>query len=110
MTKYWRYFELAFGTLLTYPAMSRIPPYLHPQFARRTMIQAGAVGVLGLGMNHWRALQAETTAAAGTAAPLGKAKTCIYIFLSGGLAQQDSFDMTPAAPDNVRGEFKPIAT
>jgi hypothetical protein len=34
----------------------------------------------------------------------------IYIFLSGGLAQQDSFDPKPLAPDNVRGEFSPIAT
>ena len=34
----------------------------------------------------------------------------IYIFLSGGLAQHDSFDMKPDAPDGIRGEFKPIAT
>ena len=61
-------------------------------------------------MNHLHALRAEVAPAAGTAAPQGKAKTCIYIFLSGGLAQQDSFDMKPSAPDNVRGEFKPIAT
>jgi hypothetical protein len=38
------------------------------------------------------------------------AKTCIYIFLSGGLAQQDSFDLKPNAPAEIRGEFKPIAT
>ncbi len=34
----------------------------------------------------------------------------IYIFLSGGLAQHDSFDMKPDAPDGIRGEFNPIAT
>ena len=34
----------------------------------------------------------------------------IYIFLSGGLAQQDSFDLKPEAPENVRGEFLPIST
>jgi len=34
----------------------------------------------------------------------------IYIFLSGGLAQHDSFDMKPAAPAEIRGEFKPIDT
>ncbi len=39
-----------------------------------------------------------------------RAKSCIYIFLSGGLAQQDSFDLKPNAPDTVRGEFNPIAT
>lgn len=30
--------------------------YTHPQFARRTMLQAGAIGILGLGMNHIEAL------------------------------------------------------
>ncbi|MFN0018860.1 MAG: DUF1501 domain-containing protein [Pirellulaceae bacterium] len=85
-------------------------PFTHPNLSRRTMVQAGAVGLLGLGMNHLQALRAEAAPAIGTAPPLGKAKTCIYIFLSGGLAQQDSFDMKPSAPDNVRGEFKPIAT
>lgn len=34
----------------------------------------------------------------------------IYIFLSGGLAQHDSFDPKPNAPDSIRGEFAPIAT
>jgi hypothetical protein len=73
------------------------------------MLQAGSIGLLGLGMNHLAGLR-EASAAAGSAAPSGKAKSVIYIFLSGGLAQHDSFDMKPDAPDNVRGEFKPIAT
>jgi len=37
-------------------------------------------------------------------------KSCIFIFLSGGLGQHDSFDMKPDAPGDVRGEFKPIST
>ena len=73
------------------------------------MLQAGSIGLLGLGMNHLAGLRGAS-AAAGTAPPSGKAKSCIYIFLSGGLAQHDSFDMKPDAPDNIRGEFKPIAT
>src|SRR5262249_39845282 len=81
----------------------------HPRFSRRTMLQAGSVGLLGLGMNHLAGLR-EAFAAAGSVAPTNKAKSCIYIFLSGGLAQHDSFDMKPDAPDNIRGEFKPIAT
>ncbi len=44
----------------------------------------------------------------GTASARGRA--VIYIFLSGGLAQQDSFDLKPDAPEDIRGEFKPIAT
>jgi hypothetical protein len=34
----------------------------------------------------------------------------IYIFLSGGLSQLDSFDLKPDAPAEIRGEFRPIAT
>ncbi len=39
-----------------------------------------------------------------------RAKSVIYIFLSGGLAQHESFDMKPSAPLEVRGEFKPMGT
>src|SRR6266404_1588581 len=77
----------------------------HPAFSRRVALQAGALGLLGLGVHHLSALCAS---AAGRRGP--KAKAVIYIFLSGGLAQQDSFDLKPDAPDTYRGEFKPIAT
>jgi hypothetical protein len=81
--------------------------FVHPCVSRRTAVQAGAIGLLGLGMNHWRALRSE---ASDGAAPQQSARACIYIFLSGGLSQHDSFDMKPEAPENIRGEFKPIAT
>jgi len=78
--------------------------YQHPRLTRRTAIQAGAVGLLGLGMNHVQQLRAlaSTTSASD--------KAVIYIFLSGGLAQHDSFDLKPEAADDIRGEFRPIAT
>src|SRR5436305_290495 len=78
----------------------------HPRLPRRTAIQAGAVGLLGLGMNHVEALH-SLAATAGNAKP-AKARSVIYIFLSGGLAQHDSFDMKPNAADGIRGEFNPI--
>lgn len=40
----------------------------------------------------------------------GTAKSVIYVFLSGGLAQHESFDMKPDAPLENRGEFSPIPT
>ena len=85
----------------------------HPSVSRRTAVQAGAVGLLGLGMNHLSSLR-ETRAgeqpAKGSATNSGHAKSCIYIFLSGGLSQHDSFDLKPHAPSEIRGEFNPIAT
>ena len=82
------------------------PNLQHPVFSRRQAIQAGAVGLLGMGSNHLEALRAASP----DAAPSAKAKSCIYIFLSGGLAQHESFDLKPEAPAEVRGEFNPIAT
>ena len=90
----------------------------HPQFSRRTAVQAGAIGILGMGSGHVARLHAGETrddsAASNTAASnsgnAGTAKNVIYIFLSGGLGQQDSFDMKPDAPAEIRGEFKPIPT
>ncbi|MSR30455.1 MAG: DUF1501 domain-containing protein [Gemmataceae bacterium] len=78
---------------------------IHPKCNRRQAIQAGAVGLVGMGMNHLSSLRA---------APMGKskvrAKSVVYIFLSGGLSQIDSFDPKPDAPEMIRGEFKPIQT
>lgn len=89
--------------------MNRQPATIvHPSISRRAAIQAGSIGLLGLGMNHLQALRAaDVTAGGGNDS---RPKSCIYIFLSGGLSQHDSFDMKPNAPDDVRGEFKPIAT
>jgi len=79
----------------------------HPgaRITRRRAIQAGAVGLLGLGFNHLSALRSLAAPA-----PAPRAKNVIYIFLSGGLAQHETFDMKPDAPQEIRGEFRPIAT
>jgi len=74
-----------------------------PSLTRRTMLQAGSVSLLGLGTNHLAALEQAAQSS-------GSAKSVIYIFLSGGLGQQDSFDMKPNSPENVRGEFSPVST
>lgn len=80
----------------------------HVRFARREALQVGSIGILGLGINHLVGLR-QSEAANGVQ-PSGTAKSCIFIFLSGGLAQHESFDMKPDAPENIRGEFRPIAT
>ncbi len=85
-------------------------PEVHPglRVTRRRALQAGAIGLLGLGSHHLAALRALAEGAPN--APVRRAKSVIYIFLSGGLAQQESFDMKPAAPEGIRGEFRPIPT
>jgi hypothetical protein len=40
----------------------------------------------------------------------GRGKSVIMIWLRGGASHIDSFDMKPAAPPEVRGEFSPIKT
>jgi hypothetical protein len=89
--------------------LSQMTAPRHPSFSRRFALQAGAVGLLGLGTNHIEALRTASAAdGSGRIAP--RAQSVIYIILSGGLAQQDSFDLKPDAPEQIRGEFRPIAT
>ncbi len=75
---------------------------------RRTFLQVGYSGLLGLGLPGLLAARGASAATAG--ARPGRAKSVIVILLSGGLGQHDSFDMKPEAPDGIRGEFKPIDT
>ncbi len=77
----------------------------HPAVSRRSALQAGAVGLLGLGTNHLAPLRA-----AHPNGDVAQARSVIYIFLSGGLSQHDSFDPKPLAADSIRGEFQPIDT
>jgi uncharacterized protein (DUF1501 family) len=80
----------------------------HLRFARRTLVQAGSIGLLGLGMNHVSALATPKPAA--PAANHTPPRSVIFIFQSGGMSQLDSLDLKPQAPDGIRGEFNPIQT
>ena len=73
--------------------------------SRRTALQAGSLGLLGVGLGD--VLAARGLAASGQAT---SAKSVLFVFLTGGLSHQDSFDMKPEAPDTVRSEFLPIDT
>src|SRR5437660_9698581 len=76
----------------------------HPIVTRRDILQAGTIGLMGLSLAEVQMLRAA--AAGGGRAP----RAVIYIFLSGGLSQHDSFDPKPEAPDNIRGEFQLLRT
>lgn len=79
----------------------------HPVFTRRAALQAGSIGLLGLGMNHCEALRAVAQTDQRKAP---RAKAAIYIFLSGGPSQHDTLDPKPDAPPGIRGEFQAIGT
>ena len=82
--------------------------WTHAPVSRRAALQAGSIGLLGLGMNHVAGLRALGDQSEPQKSQRHRA--VIYIFLSGGLAQHESFDPKPEAPDTIRGEFTPIAT
>src|SRR6185369_15480881 len=73
---------------------------------RREALTVGGLSLLG-GMTLPRFLAARE--AQPTVRP-GKAKSVVLLNLFGGPPHIDTFDMKPAAPDQVRGEFKPIDT
>jgi hypothetical protein len=76
----------------------------HHQPTRRAALQAGAIGLLGMSMPEVAALQSL----ASPTTP--RARSVIFVFLTGGLSHLDSFDLKPDAPDTIRGEFQSIAT
>ncbi|HUG67547.1 MAG TPA: DUF1501 domain-containing protein [Pirellulaceae bacterium] len=72
---------------------------------RRETLKAGALSALGgFGLPQWLA------AAESGKLREGKAKSVILLYLLGGAATQDMFDLKPDAPAEVRSLFKPIAT
>lgn len=74
---------------------------------RRRFLCRGAVGLAALG-SSWRQ---PVWAALPEDQPLsGKAKRCIVLFLMGGPPQHSTWDPKPAAPDDIRGAFRPIST
>ena len=80
--------------------------------SRRSFLKIG--GLVAGGLSLPGLLEAEALAAANTGRKGGAGasphKSVIMVYLSGGLAHQDTFDMKPDAPAGIRGEFKPIAT
>src|SRR5262245_39638390 len=77
-------------------------------FYRRDILKIGTAGLLGLGLTDLPRLEAQASARGG--APAAKAKSVIMVWLGGGPATIDMWDLRPSAPDGIRGEFKPIDT
>jgi hypothetical protein len=78
-----------------------------PQITRRFLLQAGGIGALHL------ALPGMVAAGVDDKEPLpgvAAEKSCIFLLLCGGPSHLDTWDLKPAAPEGIRGPYKPIAT
>src|SRR5688572_4676516 len=71
---------------------------------RRDFVRVGALGAVGLALPGL--LRSEAQAAR---APARK-KSILLLYLGGGLAHHDSFDLKPDAPEEIAGKYKPIAS
>lgn len=72
--------------------------------SRRDILRIGSIGGLGLALPDL--LAADDRLRGLQITP--RADACIIIHLNGGPSHLDMCDMKPNAPDEVRGEFKPI--
>jgi len=75
----------------------------HPLSGRRGLLQAGGLGLLGMGLADL--LRMEVQASDKPARSIAKAKSVVFIFQSGGPSQHETFDPKPGAPDGIRGEY-----
>src|SRR5213083_2588703 len=77
---------------------------------RRDFLQLGIGAVLGLGLSDILRLRANAASAQASSKSAGKQVNCILIWLDGGPSHYETFDPKPDAPQEIRGEFKPIST
>jgi len=76
--------------------------------SRRHMLRIGGLAPLGLTLPSL--LGASQTAAGSRGSTFGRAKRCLMLYMWGGPAHQDTFDLKPHAVSEYRGEFQPIPT
>src|SRR5262245_50268899 len=77
------------------------------RLTRRQLLQAGGIGALTIGMPGIVAASVET----GRGLSSGAAeRSCIFILLCGGPSHIDTWDLKPAAPNESRGPYRPIAS
>lgn len=79
-------------------------------YGRRELIRIGGLSLAGLSWSQLSAFQRASGHSAGAGFSGPASKSCVFIFLFGGPSQVDMWDMKPAAPMEIRGEFRPIAT
>ena len=77
-------------------------------FARRDFLKIGAAGLFGLSLPQL--LEMEARASQTDRPQNSRAKSVIMVWLAGGPATIDMWDLRPNAPEGIRGEFRPMPT
>jgi hypothetical protein len=89
-------------------------PHCPGPLSRRTALQIGGAGALGIGLGlsdlaRLRAASAAEAAVDGAPVP-AQDTSVIFVWLPGGPPHMEMYDLKPDAPAEYRGEFRPIAT
>ena len=80
-------------------------------FSRRDFIKVGSAGLLGLTLPQLLQFESQAQAQTPVARPANRrATSVIMVWLAGGPATIDMWDLRPNAPENIRGEFREIPT
>jgi hypothetical protein len=85
--------------------MSPMQSHSRSSASRRTFIQAGVLGIGGLGLSDWLRLNAEGAVRSSSAG-----KSVILVWLSGGPGHMETWDPKPHAPAEFRGPLRAIDT
>src|SRR5262249_28215343 len=76
--------------------------------SRRELLTVGGLGLFGLSLPDVLRLQAQPRPGNRQSPP--RADSVILLYLQGSPSHIDLWDPKPDAPENIRGEFRPIAT
>src|SRR5262245_13966337 len=76
--------------------------------SRRGFLAAGSLGVAGFGLSDLLRLRAAEAEQKGAASVPDTA--VIFLWLPGGPPHMETYDMKPDAPEDFRGDFRPIKT
>lgn len=75
--------------------------------SRRSLLKAGLAGLAGLSLPDLLRLRADAPAAGRS---MGRHKSVILLWMTGGPSHIDTWDVKPEAPLEIRGPFKDIPT
>ncbi len=79
-------------------------------FSRRDFIKVGSAGLLGMTLPQLLSLESSARANPTPRTTSRRATSVIMVWLAGGPATIDMWDLRPNAPENIRGEFREINT